>query len=119
MENQAKHPEPKQSEKVSPEKNLMDWDELLREIDFLSLKLLDHIYLKDQLTLHKLSQDLTKFGVSTATIKNRLVRLEDWNLIELVTGSNPLCLTKKLKIEERIKKLIILGYGKFEVSRDG
>lgn len=119
MQNQAKHPKPKQSEKVSSEKNLMDWDELLREIDFLSLKILDHIYLKDQLTLHQLSQSLTKFGVCSATIKNRLVRLENWNLLELVPDSNPLCLVKKLKLEEGIKKLIVLGYGKFEVSRDG
>lgn len=119
MRTQTKDPETKGLERIRSEKDLIDWEELLKTIDFLSLKILDHIYLKDQLTLHKLSRELTRFGVCSATIRNRLADLEDRGLIEVVPDSNPLCLAKKFNLEENVKRLIILGYGKFEVGRDG
>lgn len=119
MKTRTKEPGSERAECIGTEKDLIDWNKLLEEIDFLSLKILDHIYLKDELTLHKLSKELTKFGVCSATVKNRLKYLQEEGLIEVVSGSNPLCLVKRLNLEEEIKKLILLGYGKFEVKRDG
>lgn len=117
MRARAKDQRPVKSREFSPSNDRLNWNKLLRKIDFLSLKVLDHIYLKDELTLHELARSLTTFGVCSTTIKNRLDRLESWNLVEVVTETNPLCLVKKFRFEEGIKKLIVLGYGKFEVKR--
>jgi len=119
MADQINREDPNRLKKVKTEDELIRWDQILREIDFLALKILDYIYFKDLLTLHELNKHLNRFDVCSTTVKNRLTDLEAQGLIELVTGSNPLCIVKKLKLEERIKQLILLGYGKFEVKRDG
>ena len=119
MADQINREDTSQLREVKTEDDLIRWDQVLGEIDFLALKILDYIYFKDLLTLHELNKHLSRFDVCSTTVKNRLKDLEDQGLIELVTDSNPLCLVKKLKLEERIKQLILLGYGKFEVKRDG
>lgn len=117
MEDQIKSSKSVPNKQPKLDRDLIDWEKILDEIDFLSLKVLDYIYLKDKLTLHGLAEKLTEFGICSTTVKNRLTKLEEWGLIELVCGSNPLCVVKKLRLEDKIKQLIVLGYGKFEVNR--
>ena len=84
------------------------WEQLVCELHFLDIKILEYVYLRCQgaIYFNALLKSISKFNVKRTAVRNHIAKLEELGLIETIK-SGMLFVNSIPEISENVKKLIL------------